>query len=210
MNIYDKIGGEYDTHRGDIGTRDVLELVCQMGDGLHVLDLGCGTGHPIAMRIAPLVSRYLGIDNSEAMLSAFRQNVPEAECACLDMTRIEGVGGGWDVIFSWGAMCHLPVAQQTTSLVAAVRLLNTGGRLMFTSGPEPGRCKGSVGPHINVIDHFSMGQVGYTELLTAHGMTMVWAEPREAGNFTYLYEKVSNNGVHSISLSRADASSRNE
>ncbi len=50
-----------------------------MGDGLTVLDLGCGTGYPIAVRVARRVSRYLGIDNSEAMLSAFRRNVPLAE-----------------------------------------------------------------------------------------------------------------------------------
>ena len=189
MSIYDRIGGDFDNYRSGVGASDVVGLVHEMGAGLRVLDLGCGTGHPIAVSVAPLVSRYLGIDNSAPMLAAFRRNVPEAESRLIDMTQLENVGGEWDIIFSWGAICHLPVSGQCATLVAATHLLKTGGRLLFTGGPEPGRAKGSVGPHVNVIDHFSMGKSGYDDLLTANGMTQVWAEQREAENFTYHYRK---------------------
>jgi len=154
------------------------------------MDLGCGTGHPIAVRAAPRVSRYLGIDNSEPMLSAFRKNVPGAECRLLDISHLDIVGGAWDFIFSWGSLCHLPIDRQRNALTCAAQLLPAGGRLLFTGGEEPGQCKGSVGPRVNVIDHYSMGRTGYAALLTANGMKEVWAEPRDAGNFAYLYEKM--------------------
>ena len=75
MNVYDELGGEYDRYRSEVGAHVVLEVVHEMGEGLHVMDLGCGTGHPIAIRVAPLASRYLGVDSSAPMLSAFRTNV---------------------------------------------------------------------------------------------------------------------------------------
>lgn len=190
MTIYNRIADEYDRHRREIGARDLLSLVEAMGKGLNVLDLGCGTGHPIAVGLVPRVSRYLGIDNSEAMLAVFRRNLPEAECACLDMTEIERLGGGWDLIFSWGALCHLPAEAQARTLSAAAGLLNPGGRLLFSSGEALGQCKGSVGPYRDVIDHLSLGQAAYTDLLSANGMRILSAEPREGGHFTYLYQKV--------------------
>jgi SAM-dependent methyltransferase len=187
MTIYDRIADDYDTYRSEIGARDVLLLVQAMGSGLAVLDLGCGTGYPIAKRVAPRVSRYLGIDRSEAMLSAFRRNVPQAECACLDMTAIGRLDGGWDLIFSWGAICHLPIEAQTETLIAATRLLAAAGRLLFTDGQAPGQCKGSVGPSVDCIDHYSLGRSGYTDLLTGNGMRLLAAESREAGHFVYLF-----------------------
>lgn len=189
MSIYDRIADDYDTYRSAIGARDLLSLVEAMGDGLSVLDLGCGTGHPMAACLAPRVSRYLGIDNAQAMLSVFRRNLPQVECRCLDMSEIARLGGGWDLIFSWGALCHLPAEAQVRTLSAAAGLLNPGGRVLFTSAEAPGQCQGSIGPYREVIDHLSLGKAAYTEVLSANGMRLLSAEPWEAGNFTYLYQK---------------------
>ncbi|MCT0224896.1 hypothetical protein [Synechococcus sp. CS-1328] len=79
--------------------------------------------------------------------------------------------------------------------ISSLGLLGAGGCLLFTGGEEPGQCKGSIGPHVNAIDHYSLGRAGYTALLAANGMKEVWAEAREDGNFTYLYKKMPNNSV---------------
>jgi SAM-dependent methyltransferase len=192
MNVYDHIGGEFDKYRSEIGLCDVLALIDEMGRDIHVLDLGCGTGHPIAVRIAPMVSRYLGVDNSAPMLDAFKQNAPAVECRLLDMALVARVGGCWDLIFSYGAICHLSRDGQVAALTAISGLLKSGGRLLFTGAEQEGHCTGSVGPYVDVIDHYSLGRAGYAALLEKSGMRQLWAEARDGGNFTYLYEKGAN------------------
>ncbi len=187
MNIYEKMGAEYDTLRSDVGAGEVWALIREMGDALQVLDLGCGTGHPIAKRVSPGVHRYVGIDHSEAMLAAFRKNAPQAECHLLEISQVESLGGTWDLIFSWGALCHLEIEAQRTTLMAVGRMLKPGGRLMFTGGQQAGHCTGSVGSY--TVDHYSMGESGYTELLAANGLSLLRAEIGEKDNFTFLFEK---------------------
>lgn len=64
MSIYNKVGATYDSMRSNIGVKDILHEVGILGNDIRVLDLGCGTGHPIAKAISPIVKEYCGIDSS--------------------------------------------------------------------------------------------------------------------------------------------------
>ncbi len=68
MSIYDKVGSTFDSLRGNVGVKYILDQVNILGNKISVLELGCGTGHPIAKAISPTVRKYLGIDNSQPML----------------------------------------------------------------------------------------------------------------------------------------------
>ena len=48
-------------------------------EGARVLDLGCGTGEPVAKYIFERGFAVTGVDESEQMLKFARQTVPEAE-----------------------------------------------------------------------------------------------------------------------------------
>ncbi len=187
MTIYDKIGKDYDAHRGHVGARQILEQVRELGTDLHALDLGCGTGHPIAVEVAPHVERYLGIDNSAAMLSAFKENVPGVECRLLDLMDVQSVGGAWDLIFSWGVIFHLRVEEQAVALVESGKLLKPGGRLLFNSGQDAGCTTGKVGDHR--VEHYSMSAVEYRDLLVESGLEIISADMGELENFIYLFER---------------------
>ncbi|KAL8971949.1 MAG: hypothetical protein Q9183_000812 [Haloplaca sp. 2 TL-2023] len=45
----------------------------------HVLDIGCGTGVPIARTVADAGHRYHGIDQASGMVDLCRAQVPDAE-----------------------------------------------------------------------------------------------------------------------------------
>lgn len=50
-----------------------------------VLDIGCGSGRPIASHLAAEGHSVTGIDSSPAMVELFRPNVPDAEAIVADM-----------------------------------------------------------------------------------------------------------------------------
>ena len=187
MNIYDKVGSEYDSYRGLVGLKDVLNQVNVLGRNINMLELGCGTGHPIAKEISPIVNQYLGIDSSQSMLDEYLKKVPNANCTLLDMAKIEQIPGKWDFIFSWGAICHLPIELQKKTMLAASKLLKSGGRFLFTGGKETGECTGSVGKY--TVYHYSMGEASYTEYLSEQNMELIRANFTEGEFFVYLFQK---------------------
>jgi len=188
MSIYDKVGYTYDSMRRDVGVNVIRQEVETLGNEIKVLDLGCGTGHPIAKAISPIVEQYCGIDNSQPMLDAYLKNVQKADCRLLDMSELELTQGKWDFIFSWGAICHLPIELQQKTMATVSRLLNPGGRFLFTSGKEEaGEYTGSVGEY--TVYHYSMGRSAYTEFLKKKNMELIDASLSEGNFYVYRFRK---------------------
>ncbi|MCC7534773.1 MAG: class I SAM-dependent methyltransferase [Deltaproteobacteria bacterium] len=77
---YDSVARTYDErYRGEIFSQLEARL-CELvgGQGLEVLEVGCGTGHWLE-RLSATGARVTGIDASREMLAAARARLPEAE-----------------------------------------------------------------------------------------------------------------------------------
>ncbi len=182
------MGHTYDSLRSDIGIKDILDQVNVFQRKINVLDLGCGTGHPIAKAVSPLVKRYCGIDNSQPKVDAYLDNVPNAECLLLDISNIRQISGRWDLIFSWGSLCHLPIKLQKQTMVGAANLLSFEGRFLFTGGKEAGKRTGTVGEY--TVHQYSMGEPAYTKFLAEQGMKLINASYSEGNNYVYIFMKI--------------------
>ena len=173
--------------RSNIGVKDILHEIDILGNDIKVLDLGCGTGHPIAKAISPMVKEYCGIDSSQPMLDAYLTNVQNANCRLLDMCDIDQISGKWDFIFSWGAICHLPIELQKKTMSAVSKLLTPDGRFLFTSGRETEECTGTVGEF--TVYHHSMGRSSYVEYLTQKDMELIDSSFTEGEFYLYKFKK---------------------
>src|SRR5205085_1531031 len=95
-NAYDDIAEQWHRNfRGQDYIDRTLDYVDKVLDGLpvgaKVLDLGCGTGKPIAKHITGHGFRVVGVDQSKALLDIAKTVVPEAELIHADMIEIEFV-----------------------------------------------------------------------------------------------------------------------
>ena len=187
MCIYDKIGSTYDSTRSHVGVKHILHEVDILGKEISILDLGCGTGHPIAKAVSPIVKGYCGIDKSQPMLDAYLKNVQNAHCKLLDMSDIDQMPGEWDFIFSWGALCHLPIDLKKKTMTTVCKLLKPDGRFLFTSGKDAGECSGTVGKY--TVHHYSMGRAAYIEFLSDQGMEFIDASFGEGDFYVYRFRK---------------------
>ncbi|KAJ5745042.1 S-adenosyl-L-methionine-dependent methyltransferase [Penicillium manginii] len=59
----------------------------------YILDVGCGTGKPVAVRLAAAGHQIEGLDKSPTMIDFIRENVPSGKFQVADMCTYERSGG---------------------------------------------------------------------------------------------------------------------
>ncbi|MEW5424208.1 class I SAM-dependent methyltransferase [Amorphus sp. 3PC139-8] len=138
--------------------------------GAAILDLGCGTGDPIAHYMEARGFRVTGVDASQAMIALAREKRPDRDWRVADMRALD-LGQRFDGIVGWDSFFHLTRDEQRVVLPLLARHLSTGGRLMLTVGPEDGEVDGHVGD--DRVYHSSLSPAAYRVLLAGHGLTVI-------------------------------------
>ena len=134
---YDTIAERYAAWTGEALTgaraRYVALLREQLPPGASVLDLGCGTGVPVARALA-VQYRVTGVDGSARSIELARQNVPNATFMLADMTRVEFAPGSFAAVISSYAIIHVPREEHQALLQRIADWLQPGGLLVATMG----------------------------------------------------------------------------
>ena len=134
---YDAIAERYAAWTGDalsgVRARYVEMLQEQIPAGAAVLDLGCGTGVPIARSLAAGF-RVTGVDGSAHSIELARQNVPEAIFLQADMTRVAFPPESFAAVISSYAIIHVPRTEHAALLQHIAAWLQPGGLLIATMG----------------------------------------------------------------------------
>jgi trans-aconitate methyltransferase len=161
-------------------TRDLWEAPALMAavdgraPGLTVLDLGCGSGEPIAQWFAARGDRVTGVDGAAAMVAELHRRVPGAEAIHADMRGL-ALGRRFDVILAFNSFFHLSPDDQHAMFPVFAAHAAPGATLLFTSGPAAGEAWGRVGA--SAVYHASLDPAEYRRLLDGHGFAEVWFRP---------------------------------
>ena len=138
---YDRIAARWDAARSAFHGReaDYLDrLLHGLSGASPVLDLGCGTGRPMAEAVLARGYRVVGVDQSRELLNLAARRFPqaawiEADIAAPDLpARLPhltfGASLAWDSLFHLPRELHEPLVRRIAALLAP------GGRLMITAG----------------------------------------------------------------------------
>lgn len=156
-----------------------------------VLDLGCGSGLPLARALVARGARVTGVDGAAAMVAAFAANLPGVAVVQRDMRDLD-LGQMFDAILAWDSMFHLSPEAQRAMFTVFARHVRLGGRVMFTSGHEAGTRIGAVGGC--AVYHASLDPAEYRALFAAVGFKVLWFRPEDAdlgGRSVWLAQRVS-------------------
>ncbi|MES3003794.1 MAG: class I SAM-dependent methyltransferase [Pseudomonadota bacterium] len=99
----------------------------------RILDLGCGTGRPIAEHLLKLGFELTGVDQAENMLSLARQRFPEGRWIQAEMESFEP-DEDYDGAVIWDSLFYVKREHFEPILRRVVRSLRPGARLMLTVG----------------------------------------------------------------------------
>jgi trans-aconitate methyltransferase len=138
QNSYDQIAEQWHSHIRAQGYIDrvlgyVDLLVKGLQPGVKVLDLGCGTGKPVARYLVEKGFRVTGIDQSKKMLEIARQEVPEAEFIHGDMIDVQ-LTQGFSAAIAWDSIFHVERKHHSGIFHKLANSLEPGGRLLVSVG----------------------------------------------------------------------------
>jgi SAM-dependent methyltransferase len=112
----------------------IEDLLTRLPVAGTVVDLGCGTGVPVARALVQAGHRVTGIDLSEVQLARARERVPGAEFRQGDLTAVTFPAGSLDAVVCLYALFHVPLAEQPPALCRIAGWLRPGGLLVVTTG----------------------------------------------------------------------------
>lgn len=169
LPTYNRVATGWDLHRDcSLFEKPYLDRLLALAPGQRILDLGCGSGRPIATYLHGQGAAVTGVDGASAMTAIFQRNLPDCEVLTADMRGLE-LGRVFDAILAWDSFFHLPMSDQIAMFPVFSRHLVAGGVLMFTSGPQAGEVWGTV--EGQAVYHASLDPAQYRFHLKASGMS---------------------------------------
>jgi trans-aconitate methyltransferase len=170
--IYDKVAAEWAcVRRGFAGEQAYLDQVVERRPPpASILDLGCGTGVPIARFFIQRGYTFTGVDAAPAMLSLCHADFPAATWIEHDM-RTLALRQRFEAIIAWDSFFHLPPDDQRGMFAVFGKHIAPAGLLLFTSGPAEGTAIGNLYGH--ELYHASLGPEEYRRRLAERGFSVL-------------------------------------
>jgi SAM-dependent methyltransferase len=110
------------------------ELGQRIPAGAAVLDLGCGSGLPVARDLAAAGCHVTGVDISDVQVRRAQELVPTAEFLRADISSVRFESESFDAVVSFFALIHLPLDDQLPLLCRIAGWLRPGGLFLATTG----------------------------------------------------------------------------
>jgi trans-aconitate methyltransferase len=146
IGLYEENAAAWDETRGrDLHTseREPIEMFLRLlRPGGTVLDLGCGTGDPIARLLLERGCRVTGVDSSPSLLAIARERLPEGEWLVGDLRTLD-LDRRFDAVLAWHSFFHLSIEDQRATIPRLAAHAAPGAALCFTSGPRHGEARRS-------------------------------------------------------------------
>jgi 2-polyprenyl-3-methyl-5-hydroxy-6-metoxy-1,4-benzoquinol methylase len=168
IGLYRRHARAWDEARGDRLREGAWldRFLAMLPPGGRVLDLGCGSGRPMARACLERGHAVTGIDTSEELIELCRERFPGGDWRVGDMRTLD-LGERFDGIMAWHSLFHLTPADQEAMFAVIEAHAAPGAALMFTSGLNRGVAMGRF--QGEPLYHASLDPDEYHALLRAHG-----------------------------------------
>lgn len=179
VDLYERHALAFDGERGrTLMERSWLErFLALLPEQAEVLDIGCGSGEPLAAHLVGRGCRLTGIDSSATLIGLCRRRLPKHDWHVADMRGL-ALGRRFDGLLAWDSFFHLRADDQRAMFPVFRDHAAAGAGLMFTSGPAAGEALGSY--RGETLYHASLDPQEYADLLSAAGFEVVAYRPNDA------------------------------
>ena len=145
-------------------------FIATLPKGASVLDLGCGSGFPVAQHMVEHGLHVSGVDSSPTFISFCRQRLPDQEWLVEDMRSLQ-LSRRFGGVLAWDSLFHLGPDDQRRMFDVFVRHAAPSAVLMFNSGPTHGEAIGEY--RGDPVYHASLSADEYRDLLRSIGFEVI-------------------------------------
>ncbi|MGR1580435.1 class I SAM-dependent DNA methyltransferase [Thalassobius sp. S69A] len=189
QTVYDRQADAWDSQRGqrheELGLYErnwLQKWLASLPRPADLLDLGCGSGRPIAGFLLAQGHQLTGYDYSARMIRLAQSHFPTASWPTAawhvaDM-RDMSTDRHWDGILSWDGFFHLSPQEQRSALPRMAARLRPGGAMMLTVGWGEGAVTGTVNGE--TVYHGSLSTDEYVTILKQAGFSAVTVTLKDA------------------------------
>lgn len=173
IDLYDRHAHDYvvDRRYGNGNEAAWLDRFCALlKRGSAVLDIGCGSGTPMAEYLISQGFAVDGIDSSPTLIALCRERFPQRSWRVADMRGL-ALDRLFDGLLAWDSFFHLSHDDQRRMFPIFKRHASPRAVLMFTSGPSHGEAIGSY--RGEPLYHASLAPEEYRALLKENGFLVV-------------------------------------
>jgi SAM-dependent methyltransferase len=173
MSHYERHAAAWDRDRQNAAWNDKVRhdrFAASLPKGAKVLDLGCGSGRPVAQHLVEQGLQVMGVDSSPTMISLCRGRMPAQEWIVADM-RTLSLGRRFDGILAWDSFFHLGHDDQRLMFPVFAEHASHRALLMFNTGPAHGEAIGTY--RGDPLYHTSLAADEYEVLLDRFGFEVV-------------------------------------
>ncbi len=162
-------------------------LIKYLQPASHILDVGCGSGHPIASYLIEQGFHVTGVDASKELLKIAEKKCPLMKCVYGDIRNVD-IQNRYDAIVEWWCLFHLPKQDHETIIARCAAWLKEGGILEFTTGDHE-----YVGISSNMLNqalpYFSLSPTCYEKYLKKYGFKILLKESDQPQHLVWIAKK---------------------
>jgi SAM-dependent methyltransferase len=173
IDHYERHARAWDADRCMAGWNDKPwhdRFIAELPRAANILDLGCGSGSPVARYMVERGFRVTGVDSSQTMISLCRQRLPDQEWLVEDMRSLR-LSRRFDGVLAWDSFFHLRPDDQRRMFDVFARHAACSAVLMFNSGPAHGEAVGTY--RGDPLYHASLAADEYRDLLSGIGFEVI-------------------------------------
>ena len=179
VDLYDRRSSDWIADRGSILTEADRtwfdRFTARLSPGDTVLDVGCGSGRPMAAALLERGFRVTGVDSSARLVAHAACALPAGRFVQADMRTLD-LGETFAGVLAWHSLFHLSPGDQRIALPRLLAHAAPRATILFSSGPREGYVVGSW--RAEPLYHGSLGPEAYETRLAAEGFQVesgVWA-----------------------------------
>ena len=173
IGLYQENAALWDASRHEATPQERVHLDAfadALPTGGSVLDIGCGSGVPVARDLIARGFQITGVDSSPALIALCRERFPQAVWHAADMRTLD-LGRRFGGLVAWHSFFHLAPDDQRAMFPVFARHATPGALLTFTSGPMAGVRFGEWAGE--ALYHASLDQKEYRTLLADNGFEVI-------------------------------------